>query len=523
MIEAAQGGRLRGWLVVGLLLGSFIAGGGCAYYNGFYNAKKAFSDAEDIGKDIDPRNQPTGAQKTKYATCIRKCENLLEEYPDSGLIDDALFLIGKSNYRMKNYRDAVRYMDNVLVNFPNSQFRQEALYLKSLAHLSLGEEQVALDQFRLLRENYPDGRFGIEALYRLGDAYRDEERYDEAVRYYEQYLKDYPKDKARDEVILALGNVYLELEDYEKAVEILEKVDRRHAARRVRFDADMAQVKALRELGRTEDASVLIPPLEKEAAYFKETASVRILEGQIQLDLGNEERGVEILDDVALSYPNTDHPGHARHLLATYFLKKYGPDDERAYQQLETALEGQSRGEYATPIRDLKTRLERYQALKKRVDRGDSTASEAAFRLGELLLIELDRPDEAATYYRKCLELAPDTELAPRAAYAVAYIESAHADPDSAQLAYDFLRERYPDSPQALSLDGVLFLDPKPKHIATGDETAAEEPPENGSGELAGANGRTGAGVRGDILRDPRRALRRGGPGASVPRSGFGR
>jgi hypothetical protein len=133
-------------------------GAGCAYFNLFYNAETAFEEGERLGEDVDPRDRPTQPQRTQYQRAIRKSQMLIDEYPDSDHVDDALFLMGKSHLRLNEWSDALRNLDNLLANFPNSEFVEEAMYLKSLAHLGRGEEQTGLDWFARLRESFPEGR-----------------------------------------------------------------------------------------------------------------------------------------------------------------------------------------------------------------------------------------------------------------------------------------------------------------------------------------------------------------------------
>ena len=80
------------WVAMVLLCAVTALGvnGGCAYYNTFYNAKQAYKDAEEAGKNVDQRSWPTAAQRPKYSLCISKCELLLEEHPNSNHVDDAL-------------------------------------------------------------------------------------------------------------------------------------------------------------------------------------------------------------------------------------------------------------------------------------------------------------------------------------------------------------------------------------------------------------------------------------------------
>jgi TolA-binding protein len=506
-MRVLQRGR---WLAVALVLAAAGGGGaGCAYYNGFYNAKRAFSDAEDLGKDVDLQNQPTSQQRSLYQTAIRKSENLLDEYPESSLVDDALFLIGKSQFRMKSYRECVRYMDNLLINFPHSQFAEEARYLKSLSHLALREEQVALDQFRLLRESFPDGQFGVRALYRLGDTYREAERYDEAVQYYQTYLENYPDDEARVEVALSLADVYTQREEFEKAVEVLEDIDRKHATNEQRFMADLARARALNRLGRNEEAAQLLDSIVGDAQYFKRRAVVLMLQGEVELDLGEEERGKEILEGVAAEFMGKNPQTQARLKLARYYLRQYGPDDSRLRDQMEVGMGERPTGDSAREFGDLNQKITEYEQLREKFAEGDSLAYQQAFRLGELLLTDLQQPARAVEFYHDVLELAPTSALAPRAAYAIGYIQQARADSAAADSTFAMLREDYPQSPQARSLEGEVFLEAKPKDLATLQAEA------NDSSEPSAGN----RGVPISTEESDRRVLTRGGPGACYPRS----
>ena len=194
----------RSVLVGGVLAAVLSLGAGCAYFNLFYNAEEAFEEGEYLGRDVDPRDRPTSQQRTQYQRAIRKAELLLEEYPESGLVDDALFLMGKSHLRLGNWSDALRNLDNLLANFPGSEYVEEAMYLKGRAHLGRGEEQTGLDWFARLRESYPEGRFAAEALFRLGDAYVEDGRIDRAIEVYQQFLERYPDRREVSAVRLSL-------------------------------------------------------------------------------------------------------------------------------------------------------------------------------------------------------------------------------------------------------------------------------------------------------------------------------
>lgn len=544
--NAARTRRARpgAWL---LLLGVALPWiGGCAFYNTFYNAKHAFSTGEELGSDVDPRNQPTSQQKSQYQLCIKKCEALLEEFPDSGLVDDALFYMGKANFRMRDYRKSIAHFDNLLANFPRSDYVEEALYLKAVAHLEVGEEQRSDDFMRQLTEQYPESRFREQALYRLGEIHARELRYEQAIDHYSVFLQTYPKNPARSDVLLSLGQLHLDLEEYAQADSVLATIDRKKASREQGFTADFLRVKALKGAQRPAEAADLLVQLEQDAELYKKRGEILVLQGELRLDLDEEAEGLAILEAAATEYKGKSFEAEARYAIAEHLLRTRGPDEKRIVEQLQTSIDNKAGGEFSKLVQTRHRQMTRYNQLVEEVEKPDTTtaAARSAFQLAELLLVDLEQPERARSYYRRLLDQHPEHPLAPRAAYAVGYIDGqVLARPDSAAVAFDQLRTQYPESPQALALAGAVFLEPRPRprpaepgpdQVVPGGPPGATSPGGTGVGPggppIAAEQGRARAGRReGDrawsdprgrsALAAPWRALRRGGPGAYMSRS----
>ena len=93
----------------------------CAYYNTFYNAQKAFKDAEEIinqTKKTEDGSIPEQAKKL-LSSSIEKSQKVINKFPESKYIDDALFLIGKSSFLKEDYIFAKKYFNQLLLEFPN--------------------------------------------------------------------------------------------------------------------------------------------------------------------------------------------------------------------------------------------------------------------------------------------------------------------------------------------------------------------------------------------------------------------
>jgi TolA-binding protein len=487
--------------------------GGCAKFNLFYNAETAFSEAEDIGRDIDPRNQPTGAQRTKYQLCIAKCKLLLDEYPNSAYVDDALFYMGKSRYRLRDWGGAVTEFDNLLTNFPNSEFAEEAMYLKSLALISRGDEDGGQEWFARLRESYPDGRYGTEALFRLGDAYAQKERYEDAARYYRKFLDTHPDNEAVPRVVLSLGKALYDDEKYADAAEVLADIDRDKLSQTDVFDAEWMRLASLNRIGRADEAAEEVDQLESVAESKRERARMMLLKGRIDLARGAEDEGIFTLESAAKEFADDPVAVEAGLAIVEYLLQVEGPNGKRFRSQLEAATPpDRDRTPPAVRLRARANQVKRFDRFMQALDEADSNDAADAFRVAESIYVDFDQPERSLEYYRRALEDDPEGPYAPRAAYAIGYIqESELADSTAARATFAQLEENYPDSPQARSLHGEMFLEARaPTVPPEGAETPA---PDRGSPSQGAERSSS---VRARMLGTW--PLRQGGPGATVPR-----
>ena len=82
------------------------------------------------------------------------------------------------------------------------------------------------------------------------------------------------------------------------------------------------------------------------------------------------------------------------------------------------------------------------------------------YELGNVLFLSMERPDSAAAWYRMVIEETPDLPVAQRAYYALAEVQRALGDQDSARRLYSEVLEKYPDSDFADKVRERLGLAP---------------------------------------------------------------
>ena len=151
-------------LFIGLLVLSIF---GCAYFNTYYNAKRYYNKA--YHETVRNRTgKPSSKEKTNYEKAIEKSLKLIQYYPKSKYVDDALFILGKSYFYTQEYHKARRKFLELKVNYPESKFTLDN-------QLWLARSDLEMEQFfdaeqtlnNLLTQNISSKMTG-EIYYYLG-------------------------------------------------------------------------------------------------------------------------------------------------------------------------------------------------------------------------------------------------------------------------------------------------------------------------------------------------------------------
>lgn len=202
-----------------------------AYFNAYYNAKRLFDEAEAevLAARSSLRAKPTGANlqsaagsaaKQKFTVVIDKCSNVLSFYPKSNIVEDALFLIGKSYFYQEEFLKAERKFTELLAKSPNGSLALESQLwlLKTLQRLNRFDDAFRVGQ-DLAATAVGAGREQIagEALMILGDVAVSQMNTDGAVEQYTKSVATYDDGAMQAAAQLKIGDLYFSIPDYEKA------------------------------------------------------------------------------------------------------------------------------------------------------------------------------------------------------------------------------------------------------------------------------------------------------------------
>ena len=102
-------------------------------------------------------------KKTQYVEAIALFEQLVAQYPNGGLADDASYWVGEANYVNRQYEAAIKSFRKVVAQYPQSDRVPEALLKVGYVQYDIGDYQNAKTTFQDVLRRYPDHPVSISA------------------------------------------------------------------------------------------------------------------------------------------------------------------------------------------------------------------------------------------------------------------------------------------------------------------------------------------------------------------------
>lgn len=106
-------------------------------------------------------------KQSKYTEAIDLFTQLVTQFPNDGLADDASYWIGEANYVNRQYEAAIRSFRKVVTQYPQSDRVPEALLKVGYVQYDIGDYKSAKSTFEDVLRRYPDHPVSISAKSRL--------------------------------------------------------------------------------------------------------------------------------------------------------------------------------------------------------------------------------------------------------------------------------------------------------------------------------------------------------------------
>ncbi len=360
-------------LAIGILLLN-----GCAYFNTFYNAKKYYKLGY-IETQKNMTGKVSGSERTNYQKTIEKCAKILEFYPESKYVDDALLLMGKSYFHMGEYVKATRKFLELRTNYPASEYVIEASLWQARSQLQLQRFEEAEASLNALVGRELPGRYKGDAYYYFGVFYQMRDNFEAAVESFEKASTSANRD-LRIETLFALGATYDTLSVFDKAAVAYRDVQKYKPLPEVQYRSEYKYGQMRRKEGKTDEAIQVFEALLREERALQTQNNRRIPNLQLEIALclrlqGNIEESMLAYQDITTEYEKRDQAARAFFELGQ-ISEEYLRDYERAANYYDQSVAERKSSVWADSSTLLKRDIDRLEALVQVVDMyGDPNSS----------------------------------------------------------------------------------------------------------------------------------------------------
>ncbi|MYA23698.1 MAG: tetratricopeptide repeat protein [Gemmatimonadetes bacterium] len=499
-----------------LLLAGCLAISACVYFNTFYNAKKSFREAEKerrnpeetyadwafdrAGPELQQRRSPQADQL--YDKAVRKASKVLDEYKESDLVDDAMFLIGRAYYWRGEYLNAQESFRDLETFFPSSPYFDQARYWRARCLEEQRIDDQAQSLYRVLFDEAEE-KIAVQAGLHLAEMAHDREDYVAAMREYRATLEAFPKSAVRAQLWLRLGEALMALEDparLDEALAVFDEVLKADPSEDQKYRARLNSGRTLYAMGAEDEALATYVSLLDEGGF-------RRFEGRTRLLIGEWYQGRRLLDEALVEYervrndfPQTPSAAMALYRIGLLRLQEYG-DTELGREYLEESSRESPGAQGVLLAQEMLGHMRRLEQIQRQIHRADSLYADSLgavqgpllwqvaeapadtvvvarsldvlddlFSACELYRDDIGQADSARAYYEEVIRRFPDSDQLPRAVYSLAWIELQMRDDEEIARPHLLrLIEEFPTSAHANEARRLLGQ----KLEATAEELAA--------------------------------------------------
>jgi len=410
----------------------FLFFSGCIYFNTFYNAQKYF-------------------EEENYRQSIEKCKKILERYPDSKYVDDALFIMGKSNYYLKNYDEAKINLKKLIDAFPSSPFVPEShLFLGKIAFekKNIGEASLFLEK----AAQTEDSGIRMEILKTKLELYLITDNPEKTIEEGEKFIEKYSSNS--EEAYYMIGNANRSIGNKKRALEMYKRAIK-----------ESDGIPSSKLIYNTAEIYLEMDSLYEALSVIEEgqvNDTLSILKGKILVKQQKLEEAAEAFE--AISNKRDSLGTIAKYSLGE--IKEYERDTAAALEYYEKAASSGDFGEISSKADAKKEILESFYLLEKLSEESEEERKDEDlfrsnfeekdsafifFRIGELYYWELGEFSEGIKWYKKVYGGFPESVYAPKAIFTLLYIcdsEDTLSSLNKGEL-FSILNEKYSKSEYA--------------------------------------------------------------------------
>ena len=237
--------------LTGTLLAALILAPGCAYLNTFYNAQQAFDEGVRLSAGADSLPQRA---RDAFQAAAEKSAVVLERYPDSEYVDDALFLLGESFYRMGQWVDAAASYERYVSRFPEGERAAAARLGWARSERRIGDHAAAEAALAVLLGQEVRGVATSDVIYEHALILLASGQRERALETYRRLLAEHPGFAEDRALTLEFADAELASGEYDSALAAYRALAAAIAEPQYRREVEIRAARALALEGRAAEA-----------------------------------------------------------------------------------------------------------------------------------------------------------------------------------------------------------------------------------------------------------------------------
>ena len=317
-----------------LLLLLVLLGSGCAYFNTYYNAHRYYEE----GIRNIARGQGGRAQTAKLNESLKVASRVLEFYPDSRWVDDALLLMGKSYFYLQNYYNAINKFSELREKFPESELISQCNLWQAKSLLELREFDDARAWLVLIVESKAPRDVWVESRMVLGVILEELGNLEQAANAYREVTESARDKRLKGRAWYQLGLVSLRMNNLEDAAASFARVGRFHPGVEIERQASLGRIDAEIWMQHFRRAEKLIERGLKDEHYFEEWDRFELKECLLLEERGELSGAIDCYRSHLDEYSRLSSTASACFRLGSIYLLHYDQPDSalKYYERVST-------------------------------------------------------------------------------------------------------------------------------------------------------------------------------------------
>ena len=337
----------------------------CVYFNTFYNAEISFKKALKIIEEsplVDNDELPSQAKKL-LGESIENSKLVIQNYPESKYVDDAIFIIGKAAFLRSENAVSERYFNLLLKQYPESEYYLESKIWLAYSNFRLGLIDSSKNEIDNILKEKISSKSELYIIHNLlAEISLEENNLDKVYENYEfaaKYASSESKKTSSYSKLVKISEINI---DKSKSIKYLEELGK-VAPDRIRIDAKMKWIVYKRELGDYDDIINEIEMMLSLSEFSSEYIQLELELGKVYMEKGDLEVAKDIFLQMVEVYSKKKETAEAYFQLANMSLMN-GFNIILTKEYLEKSKSEKSQSNYGKKSKELLAKINRFQEME---------------------------------------------------------------------------------------------------------------------------------------------------------------